>query len=656
MGSYYKTAGQHYHRDSGCTRKFSKQQFLQANCQFVVLDGHDYTIHKVDPDWPVEWECIEEVRFKQCASSETSCPICLEHPIAAKITRCGHIYCWSCMLHYLSLSDEKCRQCPICFEPVYKSDLRSVVSHSFINYSVDDEITLKLMNRKKGCVEVEPYIGISDSYNNGRQDSSSTSSAEQPSVQDNSGCDNDHHYGSQANLVIVDSNTVIQKIIQRERDELLVKMAIDKNEPEVCFVEQAIEWLKKRIERLQGQQQHNQQQPQYNHNQYNKPLEHSKPIHYHSNRRHHRQHGSELSKNYLFYQCSDGQHIYLNPFSTKVLCHEFQSLENCPSEIKAKILQMNWISMNESWRKRFRYLGHLPLHCEFRLIEIDFEKSNLISSNTYKLFEEQIRKRAQERQRRLRQERKRDKIIQVEQDRKIYGIQPSLNINLNNTDQFPSVSDERYLGSSQPKHSRLSDDNINYDDFFSDDDYDSNDRQEVVNDAADNVDDSNKPAQEEEEVIDEPSQPEDVLPDLTKLSFKDIQLQEAALMEATQRSTKSGEQNSGAWSANNKNNPSNSNNNHRSKQSSSFAQLLVNAKTSQKSWTRNSSSNASNNLPPSSSVANTSSSHGQRNKLTSESDDGGDELRAPPNKFNINDFIDLNVATGKKKSGKSRKN
>ena len=24
-------------------------------------------------------------------------------PIAAKITRCGHVYCWSCVLHYLAL-------------------------------------------------------------------------------------------------------------------------------------------------------------------------------------------------------------------------------------------------------------------------------------------------------------------------------------------------------------------------------------------------------------------------------------------------------------------------------------------------------------------------------------------------------------------------
>lgn len=663
MGSHYqRTSVSHHHhynnRDPGQLRKYNKQQFLQANCQFVVLDGHNYTIHKVDPDCPVDWDCIEEVRFKQCSSTETACPICLEPPIAAKITKCGHIYCWNCILHYLSLSDEKCRQCPICFEPVHKCDLRSVVSHSFTSYTVDDEITLKLMIRKKGCVEVEPYINensvdsiirnvsndiLPDSLNNEQEHQSRTST-----LSSDHNKNNNDHYWSQANLVIVDSNTVIDKIIQRERDELLIKFALEKDEAGVCFVEQALKWLDKRVERLQHPNQHQlQSKSTGHHNHVNTSENYNQKI----------IRNNEFSKNYLFYQCSDGQHIYLNPFSTKILLNEYKSLENCPKEIKAKIVQMDWISMNEALRKRFRYLEHLPLTCEFILIEINFEKSKLISNETYKIFEEQIKKRAQERQRRRREERKREKIIQVEQDRKIYGIQPSLNINLNNTDQFPSVSDERYLGHTQSKNRAPN----QYDFSSSSEDDDNNlvNEQSIINETStiNNENDHNHEQTTSKQVISNDlnnGHSSDVIPNeapdlMSAMSFKDIQLQEAALMKAQLEKQKRSNQLSGAWP----NNSSSSKQSPSSKQSS-FAQLLVNAKISHKQWTRNINptiATSSNALTTTNNI--TSYGHNNRQK-TSESDDGGEELRAPPNEFRISDFMDLNISTGKKK-GKSKK-
>jgi len=88
-----------------------------------VRKGHDYTKHLQNPDVIVPWEQIEQVRLKT-TSDVPSCPICLYPPTTAKITKCGHVYCWTCMLHYLSLSDEKWRKCPICFESVQREDLK----------------------------------------------------------------------------------------------------------------------------------------------------------------------------------------------------------------------------------------------------------------------------------------------------------------------------------------------------------------------------------------------------------------------------------------------------------------------------------------------------------------------------------------------------
>ena len=53
-----------------------------------------------------------------------SCPICLDVPVAAKITKCAHVYCWPCILHYLSLSEKAWAKCPICFDAIEEKDLK----------------------------------------------------------------------------------------------------------------------------------------------------------------------------------------------------------------------------------------------------------------------------------------------------------------------------------------------------------------------------------------------------------------------------------------------------------------------------------------------------------------------------------------------------
>ena len=53
-----------------------------------------------------------------------SCPICLDIPVAAKITKCAHVYCWPCILHYLSLSEKAWAKCPICFDAIEEKDLK----------------------------------------------------------------------------------------------------------------------------------------------------------------------------------------------------------------------------------------------------------------------------------------------------------------------------------------------------------------------------------------------------------------------------------------------------------------------------------------------------------------------------------------------------
>jgi hypothetical protein len=123
-----------------------------------------YSIHNLDPDRPVDWDLIELIRFH--SNAKPHCPICLFPPDAAKITRCGHIYCHPCILHYLSLADDALlapadavARCPICSDPVSASDLKSVEIVSGHEYKVGDQLSMHLMRRPRGSLAACPVHG-----------------------------------------------------------------------------------------------------------------------------------------------------------------------------------------------------------------------------------------------------------------------------------------------------------------------------------------------------------------------------------------------------------------------------------------------------------------------------------------------------------------
>jgi hypothetical protein len=41
-------------------------------------------------------------------------------------TKCGHVFCWPCLEHYLSESQHSWAKCPICMESIYAAALKSV--------------------------------------------------------------------------------------------------------------------------------------------------------------------------------------------------------------------------------------------------------------------------------------------------------------------------------------------------------------------------------------------------------------------------------------------------------------------------------------------------------------------------------------------------
>ncbi|KAG8183065.1 hypothetical protein JTE90_010892 [Oedothorax gibbosus] len=433
--------------------KYNKELFLQANCQFVAKDNGNYSVPQKNPDTLVEWSIIEEIRLP--CYEVPLCPICLYVPVAAKITRCGHIYCWPCLLHYLSLTDKTWQKCPICFEAVHKTDLKSVSLSVRKCFSVGDEITMILMQREKGSLLSTPVVH---------------------QIPSNSVCNvNDDDAITRYQKLLLASRKEVQLILDRERCELDTAYLKEKDTPEVCFIESALQLLSERETALNkvvdidtnpiaketsdGKVDGNvrnhltsisstDSNDESFYNDMNANPANSNTLPNSNNIAKIAAHDSEKGVSF-FYQAEDGQHIYLHNVNVRMLLKEFGSLESAPQSIKAKIVEVERVTMTEGLRKRLRYLQHLPLTCEFQFVELEFK--SIVSEPTMQQFEDEIKKRRFVRNRKARDERRREKMIEQEENKKL-GKYPKATYNLQSVDQFPAYHPEDFAACSPPKN------------------------------------------------------------------------------------------------------------------------------------------------------------------------------------------------------------
>ncbi|KAK0174727.1 hypothetical protein PV327_010464 [Microctonus hyperodae] len=400
--------------------KYNKELFLQANCQFVVNIDGDYSRYLIDPDTLVDWKLIEQIKVD--TSESLSCPICLGSPVAARMTRCGHVFCWPCILHYLSLSDKSWRKCPICFESIHKSDLKSVIEITRKPMNIGDDVNLRLMRRKRGSLLAVPV---------GETETPDPETFFQVS----------EHPSSQIYSKLLLANaTNIMEIIELERVQLKMELIDDPHSPENCFIEQALIELTAREECAlkQSGQKLELQTPKKNKDILSTEFDFSKD-----------QKKSETSieeknlatnsqgnqKFFYFYQSDDGQHVYLHAMNVKMLELQYGDLEHCPRIISGKILEKESGSFTEDLRKRLRYLCHLPLTCSFEIAEIEL-KTPLISNEVLGLFQEQLALREKRRRHRDREEKKREKKITAEEN-KWMGKYPTPNVHIESRKHFP---------------------------------------------------------------------------------------------------------------------------------------------------------------------------------------------------------------------------
>ncbi|UJR29122.1 hypothetical protein I4U23_010336 [Adineta vaga] len=495
--SNYYSHDNKWRGNSTYKQSFSKEQFLQANCQFVVQSGLvDYSVHFADPDLAIDWLRVEQVRLH--SMQPLKCPICLSEPQAGKITRCGHVYCWSCLLHYLALSDKPWRKCPVCSESIYKQDIRSVRGIVSRSLKVGDSITFRLMCRERGSVLFCTRNNFQPIVHQHREPESLILDT------------NKQQY---AHLLSASDEIILNEILEKEKLELLKQLEDDGDQPEACFIKQALEENNEREkvvqERLRFRKPHEEiklipKQPKEEVEEAQVNLLPTKLLLVYDNAfddivvpvpvpeekvSTHQEKISDTipplssdttmsqptsasniqSNQHYFYQADDIYHTYLNGFNTRMLLHEYGSYQQCPDEIHVRVEAIESYFMTEDLRSQFRSLNHLPLTCEFQVIEVRLHPP-LISPLTMQSFTDEFHRRRQLRTRKERLEKRRQQQAEFVESQKLFTQYPpemmyipqeSFPVNgTNSMEEFPAIISS-VTSSSPPSASvQLSDENL----------------------------------------------------------------------------------------------------------------------------------------------------------------------------------------------------
>ncbi|KAJ8725786.1 hypothetical protein PYW08_003969 [Mythimna loreyi] len=203
--------------------------YLRAYCQFVVKEDGDYKPNLLDPDIPIKWEHIEEIVVRGTGRPE--CPICLGAPAAGRVGRCGHVYCWACVLHYAATHDKQPPPCPVCTTPLHVKDMKPT---RIVQWgSPAEEVTMRLVRRLRGSstVEVAPPRGqVIEAL---------------PAILPLENI-------NEAPFCKMFSATKKQvlEILKRERDEIEKQILAEIDTTEIVFLEQALEMLKFKEENI----------------------------------------------------------------------------------------------------------------------------------------------------------------------------------------------------------------------------------------------------------------------------------------------------------------------------------------------------------------------------------------------------------------------
>ena len=378
----------------------SIEEFINVNYRFLIDEKFDYGAQESDPNIPIP----EDKIIRVIAPKGQSCPICLcEEPVAPRMVSCGHIFCFSCLIHFFAVEQtiknpetgvvkkKKYKDCPLCGNIIKQERIRPVIFDDEIMGNLDaspgvpslgSEHQLLLMCRPHGSalslpvrLNVDPLkVGNFPNY----------SHRELAVYCHAMKCGSSVALDLlQKDLIAINSQYEIDKALYNE-DKKYVDLAIDSinkhiistisEEDVVSSIKETDETtnvatISKELENLQvnEEEQRTDLKTKYD------------------------------DKNaYFYYQTAFNSPIkfFLSPLDVKILLRAFESYANFPDTLQITVENLHYGTVvTEQLIRRYKYISHLPLGTEIAFIDVDWRNTNILSKEIQDEFSAELKQR-----------------------------------------------------------------------------------------------------------------------------------------------------------------------------------------------------------------------------------------------------------------------
>jgi hypothetical protein len=439
-------------------------RYIHANYRFIVKPNGDYKPQAMNADQHLDWNDVLQI-LASAVSQEASCPICLSHPVAPRMAKCGHIFCLPCLIRYMhSLDDSdpmpekkaRWKKCPICWDSIYISETRPVrwyTGQEGPQPQEGDDVVLRLVMRQPGstlalprdgadalgksedipwyfAAEVTDYARImkgGEEYMVQQFDAEIEDLRRQENEDELMFGEDPEWTRKAINAVteakerikgIGDPPTPKQPTERKPKRQPIQFDPVNEDPPAMYFVQHA---SKSGLSLSNGSQASPTSRKDPNHQTTGTQIKpdptleqgdstpHSRPKTY---PRLNEAHSPDAP--YFFYQAL--LHYYLAPLDIRILKSAFGNFASFPSTLLPRVERVSTGHvMDDDLRKRAKYLAHLPYGCEVGFLECNW--TDVVSPEVLTQFKDEIeRRRKRNRDKETREERDRLRAEKAEDD------------------------------------------------------------------------------------------------------------------------------------------------------------------------------------------------------------------------------------------------
>lgn len=356
-----------------------KARYIHANYRFVVKPNGSYAAQAADADEHIDWADVLQV-IASAESQQTSCPICLSEPVAPRMAKCGHIFCLPCLMRFMntSIGDQpekkqtRWRKCPICEDSIYLSDVRPVRFYAGQECPlprVGDDVILRLMVRNAKSTLALPKEGAAEVLQSGE--------------------DVPWHFA--ANVMDYARMMKGTKDYMAEQFDTEIEAILKQEKEDELLYQEDGEWTQKAIKAINAAKEKLAELGDAETTASSATLGPGQV--------------KQAEQDFYFY--TSPPHLYLSPLDIRILKTEYGSFSAFPSTLLPRVEHISTgHAVDDSLRKRAKYLGHLPRGCLISFLECDW--TDIVSPEILATFSEEIeRRRRRNREKAMQEERER---------------------------------------------------------------------------------------------------------------------------------------------------------------------------------------------------------------------------------------------------------